>query len=150
MHRETRPLDNSSARSELPFNKLHCVRSHNICLTSLLVDIEVSCVGSGRASRHARGSRTVTSDEPLKNPPVQGRQSSHKETTLQKTLKDCECTRFWNPDLHLNAQASSLQLEWTSSLNSWGGAPHSQLPNPYVTGTCNANTSKYYDPVPLQ
>ena len=41
------------------------------------------------------------------------------------------------------------QLERTPSLNIWGGAPHSQLPNPYVAGTCNANIPKSYDLVPL-
>ena len=53
-------------------------------------------------------------------------------------------------DLHQVCELRMRQLQWTPSLNTQGGTPIPWLPNPYVTGTCNANISKYYDLVPLQ
>ena len=65
--------DNTGTTSSLPAVLLKKSRYRFEELTSARIHVEVGGVGSGRASRHNRGSRAAKSDGPPKNPPVQRR-----------------------------------------------------------------------------
>ena len=69
-----------------------------------------------------------------------------RSSETKEVLKYKMITMYCSPKCE---RALRSQLEWVLSLNTWGNAPHSQLPNPHVSDICNVTPSNPYNSVPL-